>query len=482
MSRLALFTSHKRTKTPSSARNRRRVGRNLQSLEDRRMMAGDVVQADLPPLEAEYVETSTIDPTADAGWTLDTVANLEANSGQTLETMLTVSGDVDSDALLFTASIVPTLEQQLDFQYDLVESDDYHTNCLGNNERWIRSANGGWFYVLQNGEFYQWQGSFGSSTLLANFDSTHYDNPDLIAEPESIDADVRMDGDVLVITPDAHYTGSFQIEIGATDGTQSAGQTVLVAVTESPVDDDEPTGDPPADDAQPMPVLMVIANQDFYYQEYSDTRASLEAQGLEVVVAATTTEVSRPHANSGQGSSNGYVTPDLALADVEAEDYSAVVFVGGWGSSSYQYAFEGTYNHGVYNSTDALKATVNDLINDFVAQDKYVTAICHGVSVLAYARVDGTSLLEGTTVSAWAGSAPSSDQPIYTTRQAIEMNGGTMVQSGSIGDPTTAEDDVVIDGRIITAENYDSAAMFGQVIGELVSDPAYIDAVFADWE
>ncbi|MEW4561086.1 DJ-1/PfpI family protein [Bremerella sp. JC770] len=478
MSRLTLFATKQPSKTASSSRKHRRLGRHLQGLEDRRMMAGDVATAELIPLETEYVETSTVDPAAQAEWTLDPIADLEATSGQTLETMLTVSGDVEAEELIFSASIVSTIEQQLDAQYDLVESDNYHTNCLGNNERWIRASNGGWFYVMPSGEFFQWRGSFENSTLLADFDSTHYDNPDLIADPETIDASVHMDGDVLVITPDADYTGTFQVDIGATDGTHSASQTVMVAVAES-----VPENDPPEDTTnQPLPVLMVIANQDFYYQEYGDTRQSLEAQGLEVVVAATTTEVARPHANSGQGADGGYVTPDLALADVEAEDYSAIVFVGGWGSSSYQYAFEGTYNFNAYNNTEAIKATVNDLINDFVDQDKYVAAICHGVSVLAYARVDGSSLLEGKTVSAWAGSAPSSDQPIYSTRQNIELNGGTMVASGSVGDPTTVADDVIVDGNIITAENYDSAAMFGQVIGELVSDPEYVDAVFAQWE
>jgi putative intracellular protease/amidase len=50
------------------------------------------------------------------------------------------------------------------------------------------------------------------------------------------------------------------------------------------------------------------------------------------------------------------------------------------------------------------------------------SAICHGVTVLAWARVDGVS--------------PSTDS-----------------SSG-----TTVADDVIVDGRIITAENYDAAA------------------------
>lgn len=218
----------------------------------------------------------------------------------------------------------------------------------------------------------------------------------------------------------------------------------------------------------PSPVLMVISNQDFWYQDYADTRASLEAQGLDVVVAATTTEVARPHANSGQGSDGGFVSPDLALTDVEAEDYSGIVFSGGWGMAQYQYGFEGTYHNSAYNGTGETREVVNDLVNRFVEQDKYVAAVCYGVSVLAYADVGGESLLAGRTVTGWNGQAPSADGQAQTSRGQIEASGAEMLKSRSIGDASTATDDVFIDGNIITAENFDSAALFGEIVGQKV--------------
>ncbi len=227
--------------------------------------------------------------------------------------------------------------------------------------------------------------------------------------------------------------------------------------------------------AAPKPVLMVIANQDFYYQEYGDTRAALIAAGVPVVVAAQTRTMSYPHPNSGQGSASGAVLPDLAIADADASDYSAIVFVGGWGSSSYQYAFEGTYYNAAYNGSPRAEAATNDLINDFVDQDKYVAGLCHGVTVLAWARVDGVSPIAGKRVSAYAGQAPGfrdangpSSGPENTTRWHVESNGATMVPSRSVGNPNTAADDVIVDGRIITAENYDSASQFGQTVAAAV--------------
>ncbi len=229
--------------------------------------------------------------------------------------------------------------------------------------------------------------------------------------------------------------------------------------------------------ADVLPVLLVIADQrDFYYQEYNDTRISLEAAGLEVDVAATTTAPSTPHANSGQGSGSGIVLPELRLDSVQADDYSAIVFVGGWGSSMYQYAFPGTYQNSLYNGDPATRTVVNELINDFVAQDKYLAGICHGVTVLTWARVDGESPVSGHhVVVPWLGSPAGSyngqafwNGQLLQNVQATANGATTPAYSGAIGDPTTAADDVWVDGRIITAENYDSAAMFGRVIAQEV--------------
>lgn len=232
--------------------------------------------------------------------------------------------------------------------------------------------------------------------------------------------------------------------------------------------------------ADVLPVLMVIADQqDFYYQEYGDTRASIEAAGLDVVVAATTTNPSTPHAGSGQGGDSGVVVPDLALATVDPDDYSAIVFVGGWGSSMYQYDFPGDYSNNLYDGDAVTKQTVNNLINNFLDDDKYVTAICHGVTVLAWARVDGASPLDGKIVSVPYIGSPAgiyngqwyNNFELGQYEQALANGAIANTVSGQYGDPTTVADDVVVDGRIITAENYDAAAYFGQVIAqELIAE------------
>jgi len=223
------------------------------------------------------------------------------------------------------------------------------------------------------------------------------------------------------------------------------------------------------DTAVVQPVLMVISNHDFYYREYAESRAQLEAAGIPVVVAAGRRERSLPHANSGQGAGSGEVMPDLALSQVNASHYSAILFVGGWGASQYQYAFPGVYTTAHYNSTEAIRERVNQLVNDFANQGKYVTAICHGVSVLAWARVNNDSLLRGRRVSTFAGLSPTSNlAAAQLSRWHADVNGATVWTDGQVGNPVTATDDVIVDGQIITAENYDSARLFGQIVASRV--------------
>ena len=192
-----------------------------------------------------------------------------------------------------------------------------------------------------------------------------------------------------------------------------------------------------------------------------------------MTVAAGRKSTCDPHGGSGQGSAAGTVIPDLALADVRAEDYDAVLFSGGWGASMYQFAFNGRYQEASYNGDAAVKAAANRVINDFIAKDKFVCALCNGVSVLAWARVNGKSPLAGKRVCAPTREAPAG---IYNGRPGQpscrwhpEVNGAILSPAGAIGNPGTAEDDVLVDGKIITGEDDPSAREMGRRIVAVLS-------------
>ncbi len=234
-----------------------------------------------------------------------------------------------------------------------------------------------------------------------------------------------------------------------------------------------PPAAPSGSGARGKRVLLVIANRDFFYREYADPKAEMERAGIKVTVAAGQKSRCTPHSGSGEGADRGIVLPDLALADVKADDYDAILFSGGWGASAYQYAFNGRYDVPAYNGERSVKSTVNRLIGEFVTQDKYVCALCNGVSILAWARVNGESPLKGKRVCAPTRQAAAA---IYNGRPAQpscrwhpEANGAILSPAGSIGRPGTAEDDVLVDGRIVTGEDDVSAGEMGRRIVELLA-------------
>lgn len=219
-------------------------------------------------------------------------------------------------------------------------------------------------------------------------------------------------------------------------------------------------------------VLIVIANQDFFYREYADPRQELERAGFQVEVAAARKGACRPHQNSGQGQDGGTVQADVALADVRPQKYVAILFAGGWGASQYQYAFQGRYQNAGYNGAPELRRRANELINQFVKDDKYVAGLCHGVSVLAWSRVDGKSLLDGRAVCAATLPSPNGQHPgasgVPASRWHAEVNGARLHPGNSVGNPNSSADDVAVDGKIVTGQDDHSARELGRKLAELL--------------
>ena len=93
--------------------------------------------------------------------------------------------------------------------------------------------------------------------------------------------------------------------------------------------------------------------------------------------------------------------------------------------------------------------------------------------MLAWARVNGKSPLEGKLVCAPVREAPAG---IYNGRQAQpscrwhpESNGAILSPSGAVGQPGNVADDVVIDGKIITGEDDPSAREMGRKMVKALS-------------
>ncbi len=212
------------------------------------------------------------------------------------------------------------------------------------------------------------------------------------------------------------------------------------------------------------PVLIAIANNGFFYQEYADPRLALEEYGLNVVVAAGTNTTAFPHANSGQPLGGTGDTPvDIMFMDVDVNDYAALVIPGGWGATRYYYDFTGTVDDADWQPDPVYSTQMNTLISNFLSRGKTILGVCNGVNVLSWARINGASPLSNRTVCApslltppltYGGTHYSNGILMYIF---AEDNGGDVQPQNSVGDSGSNTDDVAVDGLIMTAQDNFSA-------------------------
>lgn len=170
-------------------------------------------------------------------------------------------------------------------------------------------------------------------------------------------------------------------------------------------------------------VVLIVSNQ-FDPVEFYGTQSPLLRAGYDVVVAAYTLD---PLPDNEGGP---HLEVDILLADVDVEDYDAIVFIG---------------NETLIYSND-LKA--HRIAQEAVEHGRVLAALCHGPLVLAEA-----GLLDGRQATAWFGFGSDACRK-------LERNGAIctyeMVQQ---------------DGLIITGQGPDATAAFAGAILRLLQGP-----------
>ncbi len=167
-------------------------------------------------------------------------------------------------------------------------------------------------------------------------------------------------------------------------------------------------------------VLMVIAPREFRDEELERPKAFLEQAGAEVTIAST--------AMGGcYGMLGAEVEADVAIGDVRASDFDAVIVVGGMGSQKYLWGSE----------------KLHRLLQDAERDGKVIGGICLSGAALARAGV-----LAGKRATVWR-----------TPESLAEMEKGKAI---------TLDELVVVDGRVVTADGPNAARHFGERIAQLL--------------
>ncbi len=162
-------------------------------------------------------------------------------------------------------------------------------------------------------------------------------------------------------------------------------------------------------------IVMIIASQNFRDEEYQQPKDILTKHGAQIIVASSSLK-------KAKGVLGLEIQPDKLLSDVKAEDYDAIIFVGGNGAREY------------YNSKSA-----HSLIKDAFKLNKIIGAICIAPVILAKAGV-----LSGKKATVFSSE---------------------ITQIRNLGTNYTGKA-VQIDGNIITANGHDAGKEFGTAILE----------------
>jgi len=160
-------------------------------------------------------------------------------------------------------------------------------------------------------------------------------------------------------------------------------------------------------------ILMIVASNGYRDEELDVPRKFFRSKGIDVAVASSSTIEAR-------GMLGGSVKPSIALRDVRVNNYDAIIFVGGTGSSEY------------WNDPTAHK-----IVKDTLAQGKVIAAICIAPVTLAL-----SGILKGKKATVFPSEI-----------ETIKSKGA--VYSGQ---------DVEMDSNIITADGPKSAKKFAETI------------------
>lgn len=201
------------------------------------------------------------------------------------------------------------------------------------------------------------------------------------------------------------------------------GCTKQEPVAETPVPELSTPPTEPSDTGEEQPlagqkILFVVAPRDFRDEEYTVPHETLTEAGAEAEVASLET-------GTAVGADGAEVEVTLAAKDATPDDFAAVVFIGGPGMMEY------------VDDPD-----LTGLAKRFAQAEKVVAAICVAPAILAHA-----DLLEGRRATVWEGEA-----------ETLEEKGATL-----------ADEDAVVDGKIVTAPGPDAAQAFADAIEATLS-------------
>lgn len=170
-----------------------------------------------------------------------------------------------------------------------------------------------------------------------------------------------------------------------------------------------------------MKLVCAIAPDKFRDEEVLIPLRLFADAGIETVIAST-------HAGTCEGMLGAQVEASMAFTSINPDDYDGIVIAGGIGSQDH-----------LWGNSDLI-----GLVRAFASSEKVVAAICLAPVVLARAGV-----LSG--------------------KKATVFHSPGAIREMKHGGATEVDDNVVTDGRIVTANGPSASETFAKAVIELLS-------------
>lgn len=170
--------------------------------------------------------------------------------------------------------------------------------------------------------------------------------------------------------------------------------------------------------------VLMIATDGFENDELFKPRQALIDAGATVTLASIATD---PIQGEKAGEKADTIVPDIILGDVDTEEFDALVIPGGVANPDKM----------------RMQGRAVQIVEEFMDDDKIVAAICHGPWLLVEADV-----VDGRKVTSWP-----------SVRTDLENAGADVV-----------DEQVVVDGKLITSRKPDDIPAFNQAIIEALTE------------
>jgi hypothetical protein len=113
--------------------------------------------------------------------------------------------------------------------YGLVDpGNNFYSNLRGQNEKYLLSSSGQWYFLMPTGALYRWGGTIAASTLMTTINTTFYSDPSVLINAQAlaevsstyvtVSGNGSINGRLNFTSAISSFTGTLHVQVSDSDG------------------------------------------------------------------------------------------------------------------------------------------------------------------------------------------------------------------------------------------------------------------------